>query len=77
MSIGEAYPPDFPIKCSALSYVLHFQPISLSLLDTLQYLMAGHSSRAVAPFKAWNVFAFLDAGIMGSNPTPGMDVWRV
>jgi hypothetical protein len=25
--------------------------------------------------KAWTVFARSDAGIMGSNPTQGMDVW--
>jgi hypothetical protein len=27
--------------------------------------------------KAWTVFARLDAGIMDSNPTQGMDVWCV
>jgi hypothetical protein len=26
-------------------------------------------------FKAWTVFARLDAGIVGSNPTHSMDVW--
>jgi hypothetical protein len=26
---------------------------------------------------AWTVFAHLDAGIVGSNPTYGMDVWCV
>jgi hypothetical protein len=25
--------------------------------------------------KAWTVFARSEAGIMGSNPTQGMDVW--
>jgi hypothetical protein len=25
-------------------------------------------------FKAWNVFAHVDAGTVGSNPTMGMDV---
>jgi hypothetical protein len=34
-------------------------------------LPADHSG---ARFKAWNVFARLNAGIMGSNPTQGMDV---
>jgi hypothetical protein len=32
---------------------------------------AGHGSRAV---KAYTVFARSEAGIMGSNPTQGMDV---
>jgi hypothetical protein len=27
--------------------------------------------------KAWIVFARSEAGIMGSNPTQGMDVWCV
>jgi hypothetical protein len=27
--------------------------------------------------KAWTVFARSDAGIVGSNPTQGMDVWYV
>jgi hypothetical protein len=27
--------------------------------------------------KAWTVFARSDAGIVGSNPTQGMDVWCV
>jgi hypothetical protein len=29
-----------------------------------------------ARFKAWNVFARLNTGIVGSNPTRGMDVCR-
>jgi hypothetical protein len=29
------------------------------------------------PSKAWTVFARSDAGIVGSNPTQGMDVWCV
>jgi hypothetical protein len=28
-----------------------------------------------ARFKAWTVFARLDVGIAGSNPTQAMDVW--
>jgi hypothetical protein len=32
--------------------------------------MASHSSRA----KTWTVFAYSDAGIVGSNRTQGMDV---
>jgi hypothetical protein len=27
--------------------------------------------------KAWTVFASSDAGIVGSNLTQGMDIWRV
>jgi hypothetical protein len=27
--------------------------------------------------KAWTVFARSDAGMVGSNPTQGMDVWCV
>jgi hypothetical protein len=34
---------------------------------------AGHSNRAVS----WTVFARSEAGIVDSNPTQGMDVWRV
>jgi hypothetical protein len=29
------------------------------------------------PFKACTVFARSEAGIVGSNPTEGMDVWYV
>jgi hypothetical protein len=28
-------------------------------------------------YEAWTVFARSEAGIMGSNPTEGMDVWCV
>jgi hypothetical protein len=35
---------------------------------------AGHSCRAVY---GMTVFARSDAGIVGSNPTQGMDVWCV
>jgi hypothetical protein len=27
--------------------------------------------------KSWTVFARSEAGVMGSNPTQGMDVWYV
>jgi hypothetical protein len=30
-----------------------------------------------AQSKAWTAFARSDAGIVGSNPTQGMDVWYV
>jgi hypothetical protein len=30
-----------------------------------------------ARWKAWTVCALSDAGIVGSNPTQGMDVWYV
>jgi hypothetical protein len=53
-------------------------------LTTLtQHLLLCQSSQTAMPVtvaarsKAWTVFACSDAGIVGSNPTQGMDVWCV
>jgi hypothetical protein len=45
----------------------------LHITGSCRKLRVGHSSRS----KAWTSFARSDAGIMGSNPIQGMDVWCV
>jgi hypothetical protein len=43
-------------------------------LNYLRYLWTLSPITVAAQFKAWTVFARSNAGIMGSNPTQGMDV---
>jgi hypothetical protein len=50
-------------------FSLRFTKIFMYLAVLIPYYIAGHSIRAV--------FASSDAGIVGSNPTLGMDVWSV
>jgi hypothetical protein len=60
--------------CFNVSYIEHKYVCILSLLffKIATQMNAGHSGRARS--KAWNIFARLNSGIVGSNPARGMDV---
>jgi hypothetical protein len=63
------YRCEFPKQGAEFPYEAQLRKHPLSALT---FLLAVHSGRARS--KAWNVFTRSNTGILGSNPTQGMDV---
>jgi hypothetical protein len=61
------FPCGMPMKLTPSFKDLHIELITLSHVVTVPFMLAAQS-------EAWTVFAHLNSGIVGSNPTWGMDV---
>jgi hypothetical protein len=76
LDVSQPYGPPRLVRGTDLPF-LPFTHVQMWNLVTALIKYTGWPDTVAARSKTWTVFARLDAGIVSSNPTHGMNVWCV